>query len=61
MRHEPKTYAALLIALAVLLISPAAHAVTALEEWNAAAREALATPVKAVSYTHLTLPTIYPV
>ena len=46
MRHEPKTYAALLIALAVLLISPAAHAVTALEEWNAAAREALATPVK---------------
>ena len=27
-------------------ISPAAHAVTALEEWNAAAREALATPVK---------------
>ena len=46
MRHCPKTYAALLIALAVLLISPAAHAVTALEEWNAAAREALATPVK---------------
>ena len=46
MRHEPKTYAALLIALAVYLISPAAHAVTALEEWNAAAREALATPVK---------------
>ena len=46
MKHEPKTYAALLIALAVLLISPAAHAVTALEEWNAAARDALATPVK---------------
>jgi len=46
MRHEPKTYAALLIALAVLLISPAAYAVTALEEWNAAARDALATPVK---------------
>jgi len=46
MRHEPKTYAALLIALAVLLISPAAYAVTALEEWNAAARDALVTPVK---------------
>ena len=46
MKHEPKTYAALLIALAVLLISPAAHAVTALEEWNAGARLALATPVK---------------
>lgn len=46
MKREPKTYAALLIALAVLLISPAAHAVTALEEWNAAARDALATPVK---------------
>ena len=46
MKHEPKTYAALLIAFAVLLISPAAYAVTALEEWNAAARDALATPVK---------------
>jgi len=46
MRHGPTTRAALLIALAVLLISPAAYAVTALEEWNAAARDALATPVK---------------
>lgn len=48
MKHQSKPVISMLmlIAIAALLVSPQVAAVEALEEWNVASRDVLATPVK---------------